>query len=486
MRRARVALVLLAVCVAFLFQGTRGLFETTEGRYAEVAREMVAGGDWMVPHLDGHPHWTKPPLTYWSIAAGLAAVGRNTWGARLYDSFALVLTTLTVAALGATVWDELTGLIAALIFATTPFVVMGANVVSPDMLLTLFETLAILCYWRAVRAADARSAARWVAGMGAAFGLAFLTKGPPGLLPLLGIVIFSIVARRRGLVTPRLFNVIGVALFVLIGFSWYIVSVARDPSLLRYFLGEEVWGRVATGRHHRNTGWYMPLVIFGVPLLFGLGAWLVSGILDARVAVRAQSGWRRAWSAAVRTPEWLFLLLWIAAPLVIFSVSKSRLPLYVLPLVPAQALLAARIAVQAEGKERALRRTWRIAIVSAIVLVSVKFAAAQVKSPSNMLPLAKEIHASNPDRVTVVDNSRLYGLEFYLDGAVYRTTSPVLPDELDAAAARIAGGASQREVFLTGRSAPPVLSRRCGNGAFTCRMTESPDHQLWVLEPASH
>jgi 4-amino-4-deoxy-L-arabinose transferase len=478
-------LLLLAVCVAFLFQGTRGLFETTEGRYAEVGREMVAGGDWMVPHLDGHPHWTKPPLTYWSIAAGLATVGRNTWGARLYDAFALVAATITVYVLGVTLWDELTGLIAALIFATIPFVVMGANVVSPDMLLTCFETLAVLGYWRSARAADARRAARWMALMWAAFGLAFVTKGPPGLLPLLAIIIFSIVARRRGWVTPRLFNIIGLVLFLLIGFAWYIVSVARDPSLLRYFLGEEVWGRVATGRHHRNTDWYMPLVIFGVPLVFGLGAWLVSGILDARVAVRAQSGWRNAWSAAVRTPERLFLLLWIAAPLLIFSVSKSRLPLYVLPLVPAQALLAARLAVHAEGKERALRKTWRIAIVSAIVLIGVKFAAAHVKSPSNMLPLAKEIHASNADRVIVVDNSRLYGLEFYLDGALYRTTSPVLANELDAAAARIASGASHREVFLTGRSAPPVLSRRCGNGAFTCRMTGTPDHQLWVLEPGA-
>ena len=478
-RRYRGA-IFLAICVAFLFQGTRGLFETTEGRYAEVGREMVAGGDWMIPHLDGHPHWTKPPLTYWSIAAGLTTAGRNTWGARLYDSVALVVTTITVAALGATLWDEITGLIAALIFVTIPFVVMGANVVSPDMLLACFETLAVLCYWRSARATDSRHAARWMAAMGAAFGLAFLTKGPPGLLPLFAIVIFSFISRRRGGAAPRLFNVMGLVLFVLVGLSWYIASIVNDHSLFGYFLGKEVYGRVATGMHHRNSEWYMAPVIFGLPLLVGLGAWLVTGITDARKFPRTT--YRRA----LHTPEILFLLLWIVAPLLIFSISKSRLPLYVLPLVPAQALLAARLAVCSNGAERALRRTWRIAIVSAVALIGVKAGAAYVKSPSNMAPLAKEIQAVNAGRVTVVDNTKLFGLQFYLDGNLHRTTSAELSAELDASAGRLESGGAQRELLLTGRDAPPLLSRRCGEAALACRVQASPDHQLWIFEGKAH
>jgi 4-amino-4-deoxy-L-arabinose transferase len=224
----------------------------------------------------------------------------------------------------------------------------------------------------------------------------------------------------------------------------------------------------------------MAPVIFGLPLLLGLGAWLVTGITDARKLPRA------TYRAAVQRPEILFLVLWIVAPLVIFSVSKSRLPLYVLPLVPAQALLAARLAVKAAGAERALRRTWRVAIVSALVLVGVKFAAAYVKSPSNMAPLAKEIRATHADRVTVVDNTRLFGLQFYLDGALHRTTSAELGSELDAGAGRLAGGASRSEVLLTGRSAPPLLSRRCGEAALACRVQASRDHQLWIFEGNAH
>jgi 4-amino-4-deoxy-L-arabinose transferase len=481
--RARLAVVCLTFCVAFLFQGTRGLFETTEGRYAEVGREMVAGGDWMVPHLDGHPHWTKPPLTYWSIAAGLVTVGRNTWGARLYDAFALLVTTLVVGALGAALWDELTGVVAALMFVTIPFVVLGANVVSPDMLLTCFETLAVLCFWRSTRAAqsgESRASVRWMAGMWASFGLAFLTKGPPGLLALLAIVVYAVVSRRRGFPTPRLFNLAGLVLFVVIGVAWYIISVVRDPSLLGYFLGEEVWGRVATGMHHRNARWYMAIVVFGLPLLVGLGAWLVTGILDARSAARPR-GWRAMWRDGGSKPEVLFLMLWLVAPLLIFSLSKSRLPLYVLPLVPAQALLLARLSVRVRGDANALRRAWRIAIVSAVLLIALKVVAARVPSAQNMAPLAKEIRATNAGRVTVVDNGRLYGLQFYLDGALRRTTSAELADELVTAASRLDAGTTGCEVLLTGRAAPPLLARRCGNGSIQCSVTGSPDHELWVL-----
>ncbi|MCK4510708.1 glycosyltransferase, partial [bacterium] len=74
-----VLLIVLAALLAFAFQGSRGLYETTEGRYAESAREMLETGDWLVPRLDYEPHWTKPPLTYWALAGGMALLGENEW-----------------------------------------------------------------------------------------------------------------------------------------------------------------------------------------------------------------------------------------------------------------------------------------------------------------------------------------------------------------------------------------------------------------------
>jgi 4-amino-4-deoxy-L-arabinose transferase len=367
-------------------------------------------------------------------------------------------------------------------FVTIPFVVMGANVVSPDMLLTCFETLAVLCFWRAARARGTFLEKRWIMGMWTAFGLAFLTKGPPGLLPLLAIFIFALLNRRSGFAMPRLANIVGLLLFVLTGFTWYIVSVVHDPSLLGYFLGKEVWGRVATGMHHRNSDWYMPIVIFGLPLLLGLGAWFVTAIFDTRACVRAR-GWRSTWRSGINRHESLFLLVWFLAPLAVFSVSKSRLPLYVLPLVPVQSLFLAHLAVRVVGEEKALRRGWRIAIVSAVALIALKVVAASITSSQNMLPLARQVRAAHADRVTVIDNGRLYGLQFYLDGALWRTTSAELAHELAEVGGRFAGHATRREVFLTGRSAPPLLVRQCGDGSLRCSVEADSDHQVWMLQP---
>ena len=78
--------LLLILGMAFVgvvsFQGSRGIYETTEGRYSECARETMATGNYDDPVLNGQPHWTKPPLTYLSIMAGLRAFGLNPWGAR--------------------------------------------------------------------------------------------------------------------------------------------------------------------------------------------------------------------------------------------------------------------------------------------------------------------------------------------------------------------------------------------------------------------
>ena len=86
--RSSILVTAVAVLVAFSFQGTRGLYGTTEGRYAESAREMLETGHGLVPQLDYQPHWTKPPLSCWTIAGGMALLGVNEWGARLSGALA--------------------------------------------------------------------------------------------------------------------------------------------------------------------------------------------------------------------------------------------------------------------------------------------------------------------------------------------------------------------------------------------------------------
>lgn len=469
------ALLVIALCVALLFQGSRGLYETTEGRYAEVAREMVATGDWMTPRLDGQPHWSKPPLTYWSIAACLEVGGRNTWSARIPGAIAFLVAVVAVSSLGAALWDEATGVVAGIVFATSPFVVAGENVVSPDMLLACWEIVAVGCWWRAVRAREGRSQRGWVTGMWAMFGLAFLTKGPPGLLPLAAILAFVMIERRRGDRTPRLAQPAGVLLFVLLAFGWYALVVSHDHALAGYLLGEEVWGRVATGMHHRNARWYMPAVVFGLPLLVGGGAWLITSIIDAwRFSARSR------WRDTVHGREAGFLLLWFALPLVVFCISKSRLPLYVLPLGAPLALGAARLAVRACGEAGALRRAAWVGIVSATLLVAAKGVSARMHSREDMRPLAEAARATNADRITVIDETALYGLEFYLDGSLHRMTGRELGAELDAARSRLNATPGRSELLLSRRGEPASLGRAC-RSSLTCTASSSGRYQLWLL-----
>ena len=99
--------------IGFCFQGTRGLYETSEGRYAECAREMLETGHYLEPQLGYQPHLNKPPLTYWAIMGNLKLLGNNEWAVRLYNAVAFALTVLVVTNLGSVLWNRKCGLIRA-------------------------------------------------------------------------------------------------------------------------------------------------------------------------------------------------------------------------------------------------------------------------------------------------------------------------------------------------------------------------------------
>jgi len=142
----------LAFAGAFSFQGSRGLYETSEGRYAECAREMMETGNYLEPRLGYRPHFAEPPLTYWAIAAGLGTLGKNEWGARLYGALGFVLAVLVVMGVGEALWDRLSGFLAGLVYASSPYPLIGAFSATTDTLLALWELAAVLCYLRASKA----------------------------------------------------------------------------------------------------------------------------------------------------------------------------------------------------------------------------------------------------------------------------------------------------------------------------------------------
>jgi 4-amino-4-deoxy-L-arabinose transferase-like glycosyltransferase len=407
-RRPLIALFLLSLVMALAFQGSRGLWDPDEGRYSNVALEMLHTGDpiTLYRHHDSF-HFTKPPVTTWAMAASMELFGRNEWAVRLPMALAFVLTTLLVFQLGK-VFVPARPWLPALIYLSAPFPYMASNTINTDSLLAAGETLAMYCY---VRARFAGGSPRWIDGMWAAFGLVFLTKGPPGLLPLLAIVVFQMLYRADA---PRLLRPLGLLAFALIGFSWYVAVVSLHPGLLQYFLGHEVVARVASDELDRHPQWYGAFQIYLPTLVFGLLPWLPMALWKIR-------GARPRWSSA--EPTLRFLWLWFTIPLIIFSLARSRLPLYVLPLVAPACLLMARALVSVSfesGLRKALLALWLL------LLVGVKaWAAYPPQTPFTNTGDPKSVGY----RLTAVANDAIRGLQYNTIRNLADQLRPMIPGQ---------------------------------------------------------
>ncbi len=335
-RRALLLLTALLVLMGFGFQGSRGLWNTDEGRYTDTALQMIDSGNYLLPaYTVDRPNISKPPMTAWIIAGAVKVLGRNSWAVRTPYALAFILTALLLVAMGRDLVPD-TPWLPGLVYACSLYPFMAANVVSTDVLLTAFEALAALGFVRAFFGPAMPASRRWLALMWLGFGLAFLTKGPPGLMPLLGMAPYAF--RRDGWRgVRRLFNPLGVVLFLAVGLSWYTVAILSTPGLLDYFLHYEVYDRVFTGAQGRHQEWYGWLVVYGPVLVVGSLPWWPAMARGVRAAV--SKAWWRAWWRTVDAR--LFLVLWLAVPLLVFCLARSRLPMYLLPLfMPLSLLLA--------------------------------------------------------------------------------------------------------------------------------------------------
>ncbi len=402
--------VLLALLVGVAFLGTRGLTETSETRYAECAREMLVTGNWMEPQLEFQPHWTKPPVAYWCMAAGMKVFGANAWGARLPGVLALVVATWGVAAMGRRLWGARHGFAAGVAFALG-FPLFGAYAVTTDIYLTAAETLAGAAFVFAATDADSARRRVLMGAMWAAWGLAFLIKGPPALLPLLAMIPWNFLQPRERRVP--LGHPLGLACFAVVALPWYLLMLHRHPNLLEYYVGTEIVGRVSTNLGH-NRAWYKAIEIYAPALLGACGAF---GVWAAVVAL-GRGGWARAtrWAELWRARDArLLLVAWVVLPMIVFCLSRSKLHLYILPLVAPLALIA--------GHVLANRVSWRafrnVALASVVVFVAAKAVAGLLPSRRDMAALGREVRAelaALPADVPVVfwDEATNHGVTFYL------------------------------------------------------------------------
>lgn len=408
---AWLGVLLLAAVVAFACQGSRHLWEPDEGRYTAVASLMLATGDWMTPRLDEErPHYTKPPVTYWLVAASLGAFGNNEWSARLPNAFAFVATALLVLGIARRLLPDHAPFAAA-VWVTMAGPALAANIITPDTLLALFETLALYGFVAASACEPGRPLDRGrLRLMWLGFALAFATKGPPGLLPLAAILAWM-VRQGRWRELPSVLAPLGLAVFVVVGLGWYVAVVARDPGLLGYFLQTEVVERVASDDFRRNSGDWAWFSVYGPVLLVGLMPWLAVWVATrvSRVAAPDVVA-TRPWTGSVAS----LLHWWILLPLVVLCLARSRMPLYVLPLfVPLALWLAGGIASSRVAWARAPVFTW----IAAAAVLAVKLWAATLHPDTDSHRLSEKLRpwiaTGRYEGIAFIDAVPFYGLRHY-------------------------------------------------------------------------
>jgi 4-amino-4-deoxy-L-arabinose transferase-like glycosyltransferase len=339
-----VAWLLLAAGGLGVGLGGHALIDPDEGRSAAVARAMAATGDYLVPRLNGVAHLDKPVLFHAAQAGAMRLLGPTETAARLPALFA------TWATVASTVWfarglfGRGAGWVAGTVSASAPLAVAMARTAIFDSMLSFFVVLATIAFFRAIESAPGEGAIpparRWSLLAWGSMALGVLTKGPVALVvPLLVAGPYALWRRR----SPRVWHVSGPVLFLLLVLPWALAVEQRQPGFLRYALVTETWRRVTTGELHRGG----PIWYFLPYLLAGCFPWVLV------VAVAAVERWRRV-RPEERAPL-LFLGLWLAVPLVFFSLSQSKRPQYVLPLVAAVALLTAWAWSAEEAPARAIR-----------------------------------------------------------------------------------------------------------------------------------
>lgn len=402
-------IALLALVLALLLPGLRGTWDPDEGRYTNVAMHMVDSGHWLEPHRsETVGHWTKPPLTYWAIAASVETFGRNPWAARLPATLSYLLCAWLAWRMARRLVPpapsgqgaDAAALQAPLAFATMLLPFGAAQYITTDYLLATCETLAMWGFVEA-RFGNASHARRWLALMWAGFGLAFLCKGPPGLLPLLAVFAFDLLTPATGgdgAHRPRALQWWALPLFAAVALPWYLAVVMRNPGLLQHFVGAEVVERVASDDFNRHGEWYGWFAIYVPTLMVGTLPWTPALWRWLRVLPARARAWRtRDGRGADRAG--LLLALWTALPLLVFCVSRSRMPLYLLPLFVPLALL---VALQRGGEGRGLPR-WRWILAWAALLLGLEAATAAWPTHKDGAAWRVAISERVPGRVVRVD-----------------------------------------------------------------------------------
>ncbi len=361
--RARTDALLMAGFCAFLFfygVGQFGLIGADEPRYAQVAREMLDRHDWITPTLGGHAWLEKPPLYYWQAMLAYSVLGVSDVAARVPAAIDATLLVLAVYFFFRR-FRRGVEVDAALIAASCAGVIGYAHAASMDMALAAAFAIGMLAWWT-WRETDKRT---YLALFYVFMALGMLAKGP--VAPFLAgavIVMFALAAREPRLVVRTLWWP-GILLFCAVALPWYFAVQVRNPQFFREFILQHNLARFSSDLyHHRQPFWYyLPVTALA------LVPWTVFVVAAFVQTLRVWWAERKSVPAEpdLELQLSLFACCWLIVPVVFFSLSRSKLPGYILPAIPAGAVLLAEYLRQSfEDEEGRAVSKW-LAVLHALV-----------------------------------------------------------------------------------------------------------------------
>ena len=327
-RRLYLGLSVLLAALWLAGLGQRPLFNPDEGRYAEIPREMLAGGDWVLPHLNGLVYAEKPPLQYWATALSYRLFGFNEFAARLYGALCALGTIGLVWAVAMRLGGEPAAWrAAAMLSGMLIFAVLG-HLLTLDMSLTFYLTLSLTGFLFAQPLRNQPTHARfWMLLAWVAAALGVMTKGiVAAAIPAAVLILYTLWTRDFS-VWRRLQLPLGLVLFLIIAVPWHWLAARRDGDFLEFYFVHEHVARYLTPVARRVEPWW-----------FFIGVFVAGTAPFTFSALRVLAfGWRRSNSAGFDAR--LFMWIWVAFIVVFFSLSDSKLMPYILPVMPAVALL---------------------------------------------------------------------------------------------------------------------------------------------------
>lgn len=394
------------------------LMDTTEARYGEIARKMAVLGDWITPWHGDLPFWGKPPLSFWLTAGSFKLFGVSEFAARLPHFLCLVAVAVLVWLMAAARSRRQAWLALALLASSALFFV-SAGAVMTDGALVVGTTLAMRAFWHHLHRRPGTASAQWQLFLGLSIG--FLAKGPLALVLVgLPVVAWALVRRQVREVWTSFNWVIGLAAAVLLVSPWYILAEVKTPGFLEYFLVGEHWHRFMTpgwkgdlyGSAHRfapGTIW-----LFAVAAAFPWSVLMPWVLASGRKAAPAQQ------QLSTEERDWfVYLACWAIAPLVFFTAARNIIWTYVLPALPAMALLAAQWLERSQKgfrPEKIAAACLAVTIAGALA-AGLKLDRADTLDVKSAKSLVREWQAERlPDEALVMVGRQMHSAAFYSNG----------------------------------------------------------------------